>query len=285
MSSLLEPSQLEAYLEDYAAFTPRVEDDNGDGSSHMEATGKQAKDCTVLYLHGLDTGPTGSKVVYLKRKFDTVIAPNLMTKTWDMETNSIFTQAVRNLPYLLVGEWYTRICGSMLDGAAAIAEDVIVRCKPDIVVASSMGGATALELIARGVIKVPTLLLAPALKKMKLGGGDTALVSKGMIASIMDPWYETIRKQILTTSADSVGDDGSLAGRSTDFPIIVVHGDNDATINLEDSVELCARINAELVTVSGGDHRMNDYLLDGAEHRQDQLEALIQKLWDSRRQT
>jgi pimeloyl-ACP methyl ester carboxylesterase len=246
-------------------------------------TTKQVKDCTILYLHGLESGPAGCKALYLQRRFSNVVVPDLRTNTWGIEANSIFSQAFWNIPSIFVGRYYSEICRGMLDGAAAIAEQAVKTHNPDIVVASSMGGATALELISRGVIKVPTLLLAPALKKVKLGGGDTTSVPHEASSAVMDPWYEAVGKHVVATATASAEVDVSKAAKVSNFPILVIHGDKDTTINLSDSVELCDRLNAELVTVAGGDHRLNEYLLDEGADGKDQLEPLIHRLWESKR--
>jgi dienelactone hydrolase len=50
--------------------------------------------------------------------------------------------------------------------SVAVARDALQRCKPDVVVGFSWGGAIAIELIRSGDWKGPTVLLAPAHKKL-----------------------------------------------------------------------------------------------------------------------
>jgi pimeloyl-ACP methyl ester carboxylesterase len=227
------------------------------------------KGVKVLYLHGLESGPRGAKARYLQRKFEDVCAPDLETGAMNFRTNSMLVHAIWNFHYLFMGSLYTQVCNGMLNGAAAIGEEAAKQFQPDIVVASSMGGATALELIKRGVIKVPTLLLAPALKKLKLGAAESSTLDPAYVDSIMNPWYEEFSKQVLRPS-------GEVA-----VPIIVVHGDADDVINIEDSRELCSLCKGELITIAGGDHSQNDYLLNGPNQRS-QFDTILDRLLATR---
>src|SRR4051812_8846655 len=83
----------------------------------------------VLFLHGLESNPQGSKARYLAQRFETL--------TPAMDTT--------NLPACVALQ------------AAAVAS-----FQPDVVVGSSFGGALAVMLLARGDWAGPTLLLAQA---------------------------------------------------------------------------------------------------------------------------
>lgn len=83
----------------------------------------------VLFVHGQESGPQGTKARLLARHFETL--------TPQMDTGD-FAGCVRQI-------------------AAAIES-----FQPDVVVGSSFGGAVAVALLQRGAWRGPTLLLAPA---------------------------------------------------------------------------------------------------------------------------
>jgi pimeloyl-ACP methyl ester carboxylesterase len=87
----------------------------------------------VQFIHGLKSSPQGSKAVFLASRFDAT-TPSMDTR--DLAA-AIETQA------------------------RALAE-----IRPDVVVGSSFGGAIAVALLARGLWRGPTLLLAPAAAKL-----------------------------------------------------------------------------------------------------------------------
>eukprot|EP00603_Paraphysomonas_imperforata_P007821 CAMPEP_0114433952 /NCGR_PEP_ID=MMETSP0103-20121206/11981_1 /TAXON_ID=37642 ORGANISM="Paraphysomonas imperforata, Strain PA2" /NCGR_SAMPLE_ID=MMETSP0103 /ASSEMBLY_ACC=CAM_ASM_000201 /LENGTH=166 /DNA_ID=CAMNT_0001603765 /DNA_START=192 /DNA_END=692 /DNA_ORIENTATION=- len=142
--------------------------------------------------------------------------------------------AIRNIPSLLSGGYTTTVSHDVLNGGTQIAISAVERQLPDIVVGSSMGGAIALEFLRTGEVAVPAVLLAPALGKLL---GDEGL----------EKWCADF------TSREGHGK----------YPIIVVHSILDDVVDIKHSRELCGHIGAELVEVEGGDHSLNDYLLDG----------------------
>ena len=83
----------------------------------------------VLFVHGLESSPKGTKAVYLANEFETLTPP---MNTGDFEA-------------------------CMAQQAAAIKA-----FKPDVVVGSSFGGLVAVQLLASGAWSGPTLLLAQA---------------------------------------------------------------------------------------------------------------------------
>lgn len=90
----------------------------------------------VQFVHGLESGPGGSKARYLAEHFPDALTPAMNTKDFEA---SIEVQR------------------------AAIEEKA-----PDVLVGSSFGGAVAVALLQRGAWKGPTLLLAPAVKHFGL---------------------------------------------------------------------------------------------------------------------
>lgn len=171
----------------------------------------------------------------------------------------------------------------MLNGAMVAAENTLAELQfvPDCVVASSMGGAIALEMMRHGMIKVPVLLLAPAFKNVKFGGADTKKLSKDAMDAVMDPWYEELLKEI--GAENSIGaEENKQKKKSLKFRVIVVHGDQDTVVNIEDSQELCDRTGAEFICAKGADHPLNNYLLDRDDgenkKQQNHLEGLVKRM-------
>mmetsp|Transcript_58335 Transcript_58335/g.188931 ORF Transcript_58335/g.188931 Transcript_58335/m.188931 type:complete len:223 (-) Transcript_58335:312-980(-) len=129
---------------------------------------------------------------------------------------------------------------------AAAAEDSLTRCleiqraaiadfNPDVVVGSSWGGGIALLALAEGLWSGPTVAIAPALHRVLRDSGE-----------LKYKWAEV--EQRLAASAHC---------------LTLVHGAADDTIPIADSETLAAAIHCELVRVDGGDHGLNDALLNG----------------------
>lgn len=83
----------------------------------------------VQFIHGLESNPHGTKARFLAEHFDAT-APAMDTRDFE---------------------------GSVAAQAAALASQ-----PPDVVIGSSFGGAVAVTLLARGLWRGPTVLLAPA---------------------------------------------------------------------------------------------------------------------------
>jgi alpha/beta superfamily hydrolase len=90
----------------------------------------------VQFVHGLESGPLGSKARYLAEHFPDALTPEMNTKD--------FEASVR------------------------VQLDALSEKAPDVLVGSSFGGAVAVALLQRGLWKGPTLLLAPAVKHFGL---------------------------------------------------------------------------------------------------------------------
>jgi pimeloyl-ACP methyl ester carboxylesterase len=83
----------------------------------------------VLFLHGLESGPGGTKARLLAAHFDCT-TPAMPTADFE--------------------------------ACVALQAERLRRLQPDVVIGSSFGGAVAVALLQRGIWKGPTLLLAPA---------------------------------------------------------------------------------------------------------------------------
>jgi alpha/beta superfamily hydrolase len=143
---------------------------------------------SMVFLHGRESGPGGTKARWLKENYGAV-TPAMVTDT--------------------------------VEGALPTARAAIEEHRPEIVVASSFGGAVAVALLREGVLRVPVVLIAPAAHKL---GVENTLPA--------------------------------------DTRAIILHGDRDDVVPLEDSVAL-ARTGGPGVTlhvIEGGDHRLNTLL-------------------------
>jgi len=148
----------------------------------------------ILFFHGLESSATGTKATWLKENYG-AFTPALPTKKG-------------------------------LEASVKAARKAVAEFHPDLVVGSSFGGAVALTLLNDGTLSVPTVLIAPAAKK--LGAPNTL-----------------------------------PAG----VPVVVLHGENDDLVPLDDSRALIATgdENTLLHVVRGtaGDHPLNAILKNG----------------------
>jgi len=148
----------------------------------------------IIFFHGFESSATGTKATWLKENYG-AFTPALPTK----KGLAASVKAARKA----VGEFH-----------------------PDLVVGSSFGGAVALTLLNDGTLTVPTVLIAPAAKKLDAPNTLPAGV-----------------------------------------PVVVLHGENDDTVPLDDSRALIATgdENALLHVVRGaaGDHSLNVILKNG----------------------
>lgn len=105
----------------------------------------------LVFLHGLEGSPTGHKVQVLRRAGFDVTAPELDTRELVHARNThgdgIQAHAFVALPL-------------------AAAAEAVKAISPDVLVGSSFGGGLAVELMHRGLWSGPTVLLAPAAKRM-----------------------------------------------------------------------------------------------------------------------
>lgn len=129
---------------------------------------------SVLFVHGLEGSPQGSKARFLAQHFDAV-APALDT--------SDFEACVRTVA------------------------DAISSRRPDVLVGSSFGGAVALALLQRGVFSGPTLLLAPAARALgleaRLPEGVPVIIAHGNRDTVVNP-EDSRRLAATSTSVELV---------------------------------------------------------------------------------
>ncbi len=110
-------------------------------------------DLRVQFIHGLEGSPQGSKARYLAEHFEAI--------TPAMDTSSF-------------------------KGCIATQAEAIEEFKPDVLVASSFGGAVAVALLDQGLWKGPTLLLAQAALMFPTSGKLPADVTVWLVHGVGD---------------------------------------------------------------------------------------------------
>ncbi len=109
----------------------------------------------ILFLHGLEGSPTGEKPTWLRRAGHDVTAPTLDTRALIAHLSALRT--LQDLGEVSPSLWAL----PLQTATAALAEGGF-----DVVVGSSFGGGLALELVRQGLWSGPTLVLAPAAKRL-----------------------------------------------------------------------------------------------------------------------
>lgn len=222
----------------------------------------------VLFLHGLESGPGGDKVQQLRAAGLDVVAPDMEMSLRRLDRRNSVVRNLLRLPETraaaalavttaLVGGrrgWLTaglgaaawiRVRGATLrrnalrrsyEACIAIQREAIERVRPDVLLGSSWGGAVAVELVARGAWRGPTVLLAPAFHRVAHGMGWGAVDA----------------------------DLAQLRALAAEHPVVVFHDPTDDTVPLADSVALAGRSAIELAKVDAGGHRLMGLLEDGS---------------------
>mmetsp|Transcript_10688 Transcript_10688/g.43807 ORF Transcript_10688/g.43807 Transcript_10688/m.43807 type:complete len:274 (+) Transcript_10688:357-1178(+) len=231
----------------------------------MADNGNDKSPIRVLYMHGMNSGPGSHKPTVLARHFATVYTPAMhlseqaraarvqLALAWLLCVLSSFVLS-RRLRRL--GRW-GRVAVSLLAGSVCAAfgylpmkhrtvrnmlaggvkeqKRAIGTFQPQVVVASSFGGAIALECIRKGLWRGPTVLLAPA----------TSLVARGM-----GPKGDLFAQRLATMRIDDMPDYCRLH---------LVHGMADETVPVSDTLELAASLSGDtLPEVKIGETDLSD---------------------------
>lgn len=202
---------------------------------------------TVLYVHGLESGPGGTKARNLAGAGFNVVATQMpcnrtamLKDSWLHAMSLLGTALVAGLWWF--GDWLGCIMGIGVIAAArgpvvatwvhrafersvAVQVAMLAAHKVDVVVGSSYGGAVSLALVQRGHWKGPTVLLCPA--HNLIADRAKRLRPKGLVAL------------------------GEAAAK-----VVVVHGVQDETVKLADSRALVAGSAAKLIELQD-DHRLS----------------------------
>ena len=222
----------------------------------------------VLFLHGLESGPGGDKVVALRGAGIDVVAPDMemslrrLDRRNSVVRNLLRLRETRAAAALAVGAalvggrrggvaagigiaaWVGARGGALrrralrrsYEACIAIQQAAIERERPDVLLGSSWGGAVAVELVARGLWRGPTVLLAPAFHRVAFNMG-----------------WEAVEADL-----------AQLRALAATRPVVVLHDPVDDTVPFADSVALAGRSAIELVRVDAGGHRLMGLLDDGS---------------------
>lgn len=224
----------------------------------------------VLFVHGLESGPGGTKMRYLMKYF-TVDCPDMHMSAYNpFKANGpsrwLLVLAVATLGGCLaapswrlkagvacvgvglsvpVARWRMR---RALEACVHLQALAIKDFRPDVLVGSSWGGAVALRAMEKGIWTGPVVLMAPA------------TATRGAWRLVWPEWQPEL----------------SAAAASC---CILVHGADDDTVPPAASRELAQRCDlAEFIEEAAGDHRLNDALLTSTEEfAQGKLHFLISK--------
>ena len=196
---------------------------------------------TVLFVHGLESGPRGKKALALEEAGFKVVSGQMpCSRRAVLQDPAVITLIVMAIGILIaasmqgvLGFMITLIAYSVLfrfvqpllmrrvlRRSVAVQLALLGANQIDVVVGSSFGGAVALELLTSGAWKGPTLLLCPAHRKV---AGRA--------------WSPTPK---LPAEASKV---------------LVVHGYQDETVPIDDSRSLVRGTTTKLIEVDDG-HRL-----------------------------
>mmetsp|Transcript_59901 Transcript_59901/g.122941 ORF Transcript_59901/g.122941 Transcript_59901/m.122941 type:complete len:248 (+) Transcript_59901:123-866(+) len=203
---------------------------------------------SVLFMHGLESGPGGSKHRWLCSMYgdSNVTCPNMEMSLYRIDkANSLVRSALRNA--LTTAPWNLLPVAleTSLDGCVEAnrqpLEALQSKTGPAVLVGSSWGGAVALHAIEQGLWSGPTILMAPAYSRAvrKCYRSDAA-------EALLEAKYKAINDRL----SDEVKRN-----------CVILHGTEDTTIPLSDSQELSKATGIKLVEIEGGDHRLNDATL------------------------
>eukprot|EP01084_Bolivina_argentea_P275537 469931_1 len=157
------------------------------------ATSKKNKKLKILFIHGLNSGPFGNKVVPLRKDFDVCALDMKMSMKDITRINSVYCNVFKQqiLPILLciIITIYNTLFGvtiiilylsfayiykdlilskawqSSMNACIEIQKTAIIQYKPDLLIGSSWGGAVTVEIIKREIWNGPCILLCPSYYK------------------------------------------------------------------------------------------------------------------------
>jgi len=196
----------------------------------------------IVFLHGLESGPTGRKARYLQEKFPGAVhVPDMEMSTWNpwksnSPTRKLWTLFVLKGPLKQSLDDCVKLALTELDklgypsSISTSGEHMHRSDKKLMVIGSSWGGAVGLKCVERGLQPDRIVLLAPALGAL------------GWWRHVWPPL------KLSETIFDSIGQKA----------VTIVHGDEDDTVPVEGSRKLKERFSEiEYIELKGGDHRLN----------------------------
>jgi predicted esterase YcpF (UPF0227 family) len=204
----------------------------------------------IVFFHGLESGPGAYKHRWLNSLYgeENVHCIDMEMSLYNIrKANSVSRQLVSNmlttLPWnLLARSIHSSLNRCLIQQIPQIEKvNVLVgsgKGIKGIVVASSFGGAVATLALARGVWSGPTVLLAPAYGKLSSYGSYNPQDRARVVYSQIGKSLTAEQKKLCC----------------------ILHGTDDTTIDMQDSIELSELSGIRLVKVEGGTHSLNDHL-------------------------
>lgn len=228
----------------------------------------------VQFVHGLESGPKGTKVRHLNacgfevlaqdmemslQRLDRAnsVARNLMRLsevhwTAGLGALGLCVAGLRQSGGLLLGTmgavggvvawrhraWLAQAFERSFERCVAVQADALLSFGPDVLVGSSWGGAVSLELVRRGLWRGPMVLLAPAY---------------GLVGRYAG-W------------ADQLAREAQIRARLSSATTIF-HDPSDSVVPCEESLRLFGDEDRRLRMVSAGGHRLLGVLEDGSLER------------------
>ena len=226
----------------------------------------------VLFIHGLESGPEGTKVQLMRKAgFDVQSVDMHMSALRVTKKNSVLRNVFRTQSFLywllatagfIVISYYRNLSwqyililfmgGNIIiyffiknllaeawqksiEACLTLQLEPLKEFGPDIIVGSSYGGAISCELIRRGLWKGPTILLAPAYVKI-------------------------LRSVRIVEELDHIQ---KLRDLSQTQPIVIFHDPADNIVDHEDSISQAKDSAIELQSPDAGGHRMLGVLESG----------------------
>lgn len=225
----------------------------------------------ILFIHGLESGPGGSKDQYLQNHFESVYTPNMQMSLFRLNRSNSVLRNIFRLPlfwgwfamfpfglyvlpqldfwvvfgvlvlfvgagFLLKKTLFQQALWRSLEHCILVQKEAITSFQPELILASSWGALVALFCVERGFYGGKVVLIAPPLKLFFERVGKP----KG--------WEDFCQK----FSQNQIS------------KMLVIHGDQDEVVPLEDSKLFVQKTGLEL-RVLAGDHRLNSTLLEDKE--------------------
>jgi hypothetical protein len=124
---------------------------------------------TILFMHGLESGPGGNKHRYLIKTYpeSEVLCPDMQMGVWRIDkANSFLRSLLISAPTLQPSTIFPNALKRSLDGCLDTHKPSLTLMSDGggVVIGSSWGGAVALHAMAQGHWNGPTILIAPALE-------------------------------------------------------------------------------------------------------------------------
>lgn len=190
----------------------------------------------VHYCHGLESGPNGFKVRQLRQHFS-VYAPDMKMSLWNPTCVNSFAR------HLLSWRWPAEALTDSFEACIEVQRTALRDGTPDVLVGSSWGGAVAAALVAEGTWEGPLVLLCPALCMRERWVGQPSGRAELSASAIIS--------RIAALSPE-------VKARA-----VIVHGDADATVPIDDSRELSRTTGIRMVDVVGGSHGLGEFVVAG----------------------